>query len=294
MNRILIITIILLVAGCHSPRLGATSITPTITNSITLAEDGVPIAYDTRGRGSTALVFIHGWACDRTFWREQVDVFAEEYRVVTLDLPAHGDSGNKRIDWTIQGLGEDVATLVNHLGLQRVVLIGHSMGGLVALEAAHRLPGRILGIVSVDTLVNVEFEFPPDKIEPFVKPYIDDFVGRTKKMIHNFFPESSDPQLVDWVLQKAYAIDRKAAVDLLRDYAKFDSRKMISVVNVPVRGINAALINNKGWKTEIETNRKYADYDAVLMDNVSHYLMLEKPAEFNKHLKKILTEFTTN
>lgn len=290
MVRIPIIVVLLMMTGCHSPRSGITS----ITRGTTTARDGVSIAYDTRGQGSTALVFIHGWACDRTFWREQVDVFAKDYRVVTLDLPAHGDSGNNRKNWSINGLGEDVATLVKHLGLRRIILIGHSMGGPVALDAARRLPGRVLGMVCVDTLHNVEFQFPASMAEKLAERYEKDFDGAMTQMVSGLFLETSDPQIVDWVLQRAYTVDHQAAIALLRDFANLDLRKMMSTMRVPVRGINAAQINNKGMKTEFEINRKYADYDTVLMDDVSHYLMLDEPIEFNKHLRKILTEFTTN
>ena len=60
------------------------------------ADDGVPIAYDVRGQGKVAVVLVHCWACDRSFWKEQVDPLARRYRVVTLDLGGHGASGADR------------------------------------------------------------------------------------------------------------------------------------------------------------------------------------------------------
>jgi hypothetical protein len=104
--------------------------------------DGLAIAYDARGKGETAVLFIHCWACDRTFWNRQVDVFRHEYRVVTLDLAGHGASGRDRRSWTIPRLAADVRTVIEHLRLTRVVLVGHSLGGPVALEAARLLPSH--------------------------------------------------------------------------------------------------------------------------------------------------------
>ena len=86
-----------------------------------------------RGRGAPALVFIHGWSCDRTYWRGQVDAFSQTFRVVAVDLADHGESGTGRQVWTIGAFGEDVAACVSKLGLQRIILIGHSMGGDVIL-----------------------------------------------------------------------------------------------------------------------------------------------------------------
>jgi pimeloyl-ACP methyl ester carboxylesterase len=117
--------------------------------SLTLtAPDGVRIVYDDRGQGATALVFVHCWSCDRTFWREQADVFSDGYRVVTLDLAGHGESGKNRKTWTVAGLGGDVRAVVEKLGLKRVILVGHSMGGPVSLDAARQLRGRVVGVGS--------------------------------------------------------------------------------------------------------------------------------------------------
>ena len=74
------------------------------------------------------------------------------------------------------------------------------------------------------------------------------------------------------------------ATMLLADYNRFDWKAALKAAGVPVRAINAA----KPYKTEIEINRKYGDFDALLMDGVGHFLMLEKPAEFNRHLRDIV------
>ena len=73
--------------------------------------DGVAIEYEVRGAGPVALVFIHGWICDRTHWRHQVDAFAGGHTVVTLDLAGHGNSGKNRDDWT----AEDLKATFDHL-----------------------------------------------------------------------------------------------------------------------------------------------------------------------------------
>ena len=101
------------------------------------------IHYDVHGQGDRALVFVHCWSCDtRTYWQNQVDEFAKDFRVVTVDLGGHGQSGMNRKEWTMAAFGADVAAVVNKLDLKNIVLVGHSMGGPVCLEAARRLQGR--------------------------------------------------------------------------------------------------------------------------------------------------------
>src|SRR5262249_13910293 len=126
------------------------------------AEDGLSIVCETRGKGGTALVFLHGWCGDRAYWKNQVDAFAPDYRVVALDQAGHGESGKDRKVWTVSSLAGDVEAVVKELGLKRVILIGHSMGGPVALRAAKRMPGTVVAVIGVDTLQNAEFKMPKE------------------------------------------------------------------------------------------------------------------------------------
>jgi alpha-beta hydrolase superfamily lysophospholipase len=94
---------LLLVAASLIPTIAFSSSIPVETRTVA-SGDGVPVVYDVRGAGDTAVVFVHCWACNRHFWREQADVFASQYRVVTIDLAGHGDSGKDRSRWSILGL----------------------------------------------------------------------------------------------------------------------------------------------------------------------------------------------
>src|SRR5262249_30785345 len=116
------------------------------------ADDGVNLVCDVRGQGDTALVFLHGWCGDRAYWTNQADAFANDYRIVTLDQAGHGESGKDRKAWTVESLAADVAAVVKDLGLKRVILVGHSMGGPVALLAAKRLTGTAIAVIGADTL----------------------------------------------------------------------------------------------------------------------------------------------
>src|ERR1700694_415517 len=97
------------------------------------AGDGLGLLCEVRGQGDTALVFLHGWCGDREYWKHQVRPFADDYRVVTLDQAGHGESGKDRKAWSAAGLAGDVEAVAKSLGLKRVILVGHSMGGPVAL-----------------------------------------------------------------------------------------------------------------------------------------------------------------
>lgn len=263
------------------------------TGTITLA-DGVPMAYESRGAGDTAVVFVHCWACNRDFWREQVAAVADAgYRVVRFDLAGHGESGSVRDEWSVGRLGADVAAAIDAMDLDRVILVGHSMGGPVSVEAAARAPERLAGIVCVDTLHDAELEWPEGMAESIAAGLEADYRGGLEGFVPRMFTADADPALVDWVVDQAVeTADHDATIALMRSMAGWDARERLPTAGVPIRCVNSAPAGEQGMPTRIETNRKYADYDAVTLEGVGHYLQLEKPAEFNEALLAALAELS--
>ena len=79
-----------------------------------VSADGVPISFQVKGSGAPALVFIHGWCCDRTYWDAQAAHFSKKHKVVAIDLAGHGGSGLGRKVWTMAAFGEDVVAVVKN------------------------------------------------------------------------------------------------------------------------------------------------------------------------------------
>src|SRR5689334_24104580 len=102
------------------------------------------------GRGAPVLVFVHGFACTHEDWRAQLEHFAATHEVVACDLRAHGATPGRAHECSIEHYGGDVAALVNNLELDRCVLIGHSMGCRVVLEANRLIADKVAGLVLVD------------------------------------------------------------------------------------------------------------------------------------------------
>lgn len=102
------------------------------------------------GHGAPALVFVHGFACSHEDWSAQLAHFSSTHEVVACDLRAHGQTPGRPHECSIEHYGGDVAALVNNLELERCVLIGHSMGCRVVLEANRLIPDKVAGLVLVD------------------------------------------------------------------------------------------------------------------------------------------------
>jgi pimeloyl-ACP methyl ester carboxylesterase len=258
------------------------------TKGTVRAEDGLNIVYETRGKGDTALLFLHGWCGDRAYWKHQVPVFAADYRVVTLDQAGHGDSGKDRKNWSVSGLADDIVTVVKALGLKRVILIGHSMGGPVALLAAKRMPDKVVAVIGVDTLHNAEFKMPEEVTKKFLAGFQKDFKGTMRAGFDGMVNKKTDPDLKKSLLTRAEAQDPKMALALMRDLSMLDMKALLKDVKKPVRCINSGGGYTFFTPTKVSINKKYADYDAVTIDGVGHYPMLEKPAEFNQKLRDVL------
>lgn len=249
--------------------------------------DSVPIHYSVEGKGDPALVFVHCGGCDRHFWDDQVTAFAKDHRVVTIDMPGHGESGSGRTDWSMEAYGEDVKRVVTTLGLKHVVLIGSSLGGPIVLEAARRMPERVVAIVPVDTLLNVEQRMPAEQVDAIMKQVETDFRGQTAKFTVQYLFAPSTPVAVrERVLAKVTSADPKVALPILRAALTYDPVPALKEIKVPIRAINSDLN-----PTNLEGNRKVApQFDVVVMKGVGHYLMIEDPARFNELLKGVLRD----
>ena len=259
---------------------------PFLSIGMATSEDGLSVAYSTRGGGTPALVFLHGWSCDRSYWSGQIDDMARDYRVVTVDLGGHGDSGQNRSQWTFTALAEDVRAVVEKLDLPKVILVGHSMGGQVSLEAARLMPQRVVALVGVDTLHDVTFKYPPDVWTDLVASYERDFVGTCGQMVRSIFPATAEPALVERIEADMCSAPRHIALPLFRRFGEYDAAAAMASLTVPIRAINAAVL-----PTRVEANRQFSpNFDATLMEGVGHFLMMEKPAEFNELLRGVLEE----
>jgi pimeloyl-ACP methyl ester carboxylesterase len=263
--------------------------TPAPTSGTVAAPDGAPIAWWRSGGGDTALVFIHGWSCDREFWREQVPAFEDDYTVVTLDLPGHGASGGSRETWRVGDYGADVAAVAEALELDRIVLVGHSMGGLVALAAAAELPGRAIAVVAADSLHDAEIRYPSAETAPMLAAFRADYGQSAAGMFIGMAGTAIDPALSEWIAAEGATSRPEVGIALLEDYVDRDFTPFFREAGVPVRAINAAA-GGTIPETRIEANRQYADYDAVILDGVGHFLQLEAPARFNAALREVLAE----
>ena len=246
--------------------------------------DGVAIAYDAHGAGTPALVFVHGWSCDRTYWKGQLEPLGRRYRVVAIDLAGHGESGTNREAWTIAAFGADVAAVVERLGIERVILVGHSMGGDVIVEAARRLRGRVAGLVWVDVYRKLDAPLTAERIEAFVAPFRADFAERTRAFVRSMFPATADKSIVEWIAADMSSAPKEIALAAM--VSVFSNGREMPAALAELK-LPTIAINPDHPPTDFESLKRHG-VEVVLMPGVGHFPMLEDPERFNRVLGSVI------
>jgi len=262
--------------------------TPKPSGRVTAA-DGLELVFTAAGSGPIALVFIHGGMADRSFWTPQIAGLADRYRVVALDLAGHGESDGGRKEWTIARWADDVRALVEALSLERVVLVGNSLGGPVALEAAPLLPGRVLGVVGVDTFHDARQLITPEQARARAEAFRTDFGAACRGMVEMLFHPGAHAELHRWAEERMCSSDPRVAVGMMQGWGGYELETVFRRAGVPIRAINGDL-----WPTAVERNRTVVPgFSVSIMKGAGHYPMLERPEEFNRLLTDAVEEFVT-
>jgi pimeloyl-ACP methyl ester carboxylesterase len=249
-----------------------------------LSFDDETIVYQKAGSGEHALIFVHCWSCDKSYWANQVNYFDKNFKVIAIDLAGHGESGIGRVDWTIENYAKDIKAVLDKEKLNNVILIGHSMGGPVVLAAAELLGNKVKALITVDTFQDIEQKLTQEQIDGFYKSFEKDFVSATKEFVKSLFPENADSNLVKMVAEDMSSAPPNIALASFRSLFRFDEAANFDKINLPVR-----FINSDKFPTNIEAAKRHIkDFNLKIIKGVGHFPMLEKPEEFNKILEETI------
>jgi pimeloyl-ACP methyl ester carboxylesterase len=258
-------------------------------DNVAISSDGVKISFDIQGKGVPAIIFVHGWANNRSIWEEQVAHFSQKYKVIAVDLPGFGESGNNRQKWTMESFGKDVATVINKLDLDQVVLVGFSMGTLVVIEAAKRVPDHISGVVLVDYLHDVEMKYPPEVISYMDSVFMDIVTNPTIEKMKPFFRKNMEASF-ERVLSMMNNVPRIGWRESLNDAFRWENNDFVeSLTKIQTPLIS---INSDQTPTNVKAFMKYVpSFKAKIIPDVGHVVFWDAPEEFNRLLEESIQEF---
>ncbi len=201
------------------------------------------------------------------------------YRVVAVDLAGHGCSLARvaqRRAWSIESFARDMEAVVDAAGAERLALVGHSLGGAVALETALRVGRRCRLVLGVDTFTDAAFyrSRPAPEIAERLRPFRADFPGAVAAMIARITAPYTDGRTAAWIATAMSRTDPPVALAVLEGLLAWDIAARWSRVSCPVETINsAALALPEALRLERLT--------VHAMAGVGHFPMLEAPARLN-------------
>jgi pimeloyl-ACP methyl ester carboxylesterase len=239
---------------------------------------GASVHYTVHGSGARTLVLVHGWTCDESSWARQIDALAPTFRVVTVDLPGHGKSGAPTGPFSMAAFADAIEAVRTAIKADTLVLVGHSMGTTVITRYAQQYPQHVAALVVVDGLLAGPELRPQLRKMLIVAPDANEPAMR-REFIKGMFSPATTPadqaRIVAMMTATSEATARGAMTAMLADDALLSAP-----VKAPAFGIYAG-----GPELPMDFTRKMLPgLREVKIPGTGHFLMMEKPSEFNAAL----------
>ncbi|MBI2799146.1 MAG: alpha/beta hydrolase [Gammaproteobacteria bacterium] len=258
------------------------------TNLKVQRSNDTTIRYTASGpAGGPTLALIHGWACNRSDFDAVTSFLPENYRVLAIDLAEHGESRSTRDVWTIEEFARDVAAVLEAESVDTCVVVGHSLGGAVAVEVGRLLPDTVSQVVALDAL-HYLFLFPAldeQQADAALRPLHEDFAGAVRGLVEAGSPPETDPALKDSYFEKMVAVRQPAGLRSIEGLVHWDMDAALCEVKQP---ITVFAVRDLVSQDAID---RYGDrMDIVLVDLGSHHFPVESPEGTAKLLAGVATK----
>lgn len=240
------------------------------------------LVMDCVGAGDRTLLFIHGWTCRRAHWDRQLADLSRDHGVAALDLSGHGGSAHAgRSDWTVEGLCGDVLAAIDVLDAGEVVLVGHSMGGAVALEAGARKPEQA-GVILVDTFVLPYGDLSEDDARGIEAPFHNDFTAAIADLVNQTAGSAMSEETRERLIQDMAQADPAWALPLWHNLLRWTPATAFEAIHAPIHAINGDLIPGHARQ------RCAPHVTEWHMPGAGHFPQMEQPETFNATLLRAL------
>jgi pimeloyl-ACP methyl ester carboxylesterase len=257
--------------------------------------EGLRLHYVDYGQGKEAVVFIHGWTCDSTFWRFQVPAFKKGRRLILVDLPGHGQSDKPRIAYTQDLFARAVNAILVEAGVDNAVLVGHSMGVSVARQFIRKYPGKAKAIVNVD---GAFYRMPKDqlKLRAWMKRHADfvqnfkgpDYKESAARFIDSMFVTETPVDLRGEIKSVMLSTPQHVAVSSLEALGD-PTIWQEDAIGLPSLAVYAKT-SDLPVDNEQYLRRLFPHLDYQQWEGCGHFLFMEQPNRFNEALSEFLAQ----
>ena len=248
--------------------------------------DGLSLYYEQSGSGDSPLVFIHGWCCNHSFFQPQCDYFKASHSVTTLDLRGCGSSDAPEGGYDIPTLADDVAWLCRELGLSKPIVIGHSLGGMIAIELAARYPSLARAVVADD----------PGAIDPLPSA-LKLYAGLATQLegpegdrvrqayIEGMFLAGDETARKRWIIETMCSVPQRIAAAVLRGVLAWNGVGALLLCNVPLLVLKA---DAGGSNAPARLLALKPDIHIGITVGAGHFHQLEVPEQVTPMIEKFI------
>ncbi len=240
--------------------------------------DSIELYYEVHGEGEP-IIFSHGWMKDCSIWKSQIEFFSKKYKVIVYDHRGHGMSDKPKGDYSIQTLSNDLYSLVQELNLEKVTLVGSSMGGMVALTFALDHPDKVSKLVLVGATAKMSLSM---RIFLWIMLHIFSYETFARGSVDYDYYEPSE-QVKKEAFDRAMKTPKFVACECFTEFTKnYDIRNRVSKIKVPT----LIIVGEKDKSTPVEMsrylNKEIEGSKLKVVPDSKHMVMIDKPKEFNE------------
>jgi pimeloyl-ACP methyl ester carboxylesterase len=248
------------------------------------ASEGSPkLCVDDGGSGRLPVIFVHSLGGTHAHWSAQLKELRIKRRALALDLRGHGCSAMPEDgDYSIKSLSTDIDSLVTHLDLHRYVLVGHSLGGSVAIAHAGAHPNRVAGLLLVDPSGDAR-QVPVEQMAQFMTSLESESYRQAMEEYYNGILAGSQPAVRERVLADLFATPRETMIAIFKALTEFDPLPSLRNFFGPKLSVITPFNDAPFSLHKLEPSLPH-----ILVPDTSHWLQMDRPEEFNRILDEFL------
>jgi pimeloyl-ACP methyl ester carboxylesterase len=244
-----------------------------------------------RGNGQPPVVFVHGFGCAHTDWDLQIAHLSPRLRTIAVDLRGHGASPGTAAECSTERYGADVAEVMRALALPPAILVGHSMGCRVVIEAALQAPAQTAGVILVD---GSQLAAAMESVlkERFATP--DGYTTTVNGLLQAMFTAKSDKTVAASIIERAGRLPRSIGEKCFTDMARYDAGRLTSSLaslRVPVMALQTSFLNEKNERMSLREGQTTPYIDMLranvpsvrveIITDTGHFPQLDESARTN-------------
>ena len=254
------------------------------------------------GQRHPPMVFVHGFGCAHTDWDSQVAHFSPRHQTIAVDLRGHGKSPGSAADCSIERYGADVAELMRALALPPSILVGHSMGCRVVVEAALQAPAQTKAVVLVD---GSQFSAAMEAVlqQRFAAP--NGYAAVVNQLFQEMFTGQSDKSVAASIIERAGRLPRPVGEKMLADMQRYDVGRLagsLASLRVPVMVLQATYSNEKRERRTMQIGQTTPYLDMIrssvpaahveIIADSGHFPQLDASPQTNMLIDRFVAELT--